>query len=499
MPLQTSAVSDSPPSVASIEGNQNDLTRSPAGFVNPNLLSLMWSQIGYGSQHGKREAHKQVHMSRQHKPQHEKNFLATACSSQDLPVHGICSLLSGSPRAMHVRWPTFLLCLWAIPALSLPQNAAHANGTSFNSTSTATALSDTLGGDCFTDARLLLASHSDCLNAANLVLKAFRYPHRPYYFARQSNLEFMLPQVFRYGTCVISLDVAKDDEDDVFMPWEAFSNAVGLATKCFGIGEGLGGKIFIGPKKVVYMIVFGRKWPPVVGEEEGGADVAIEGMSLTSAAGREVNGGVSTTMNISSLANPPSSQEQIASDDSVLDVGPPVLDQVAGERSAQNISVSVLNGSSVMQGPMVCYDPPLPRERLFPYESSDCDRASQKIVGNRQKWDAYIFSRKRPSYSPRWYEMPATFTHKTCVIHVDMANDKDEDFVRVNYVEASAWVLAHKCSGEEVAQQKYGGYMTVGVGGNHLIWVHVYGRPWPPRAEDRSVPSLLRNASVDEE
>lgn len=40
MPLQTFAVSNTPPSVVFIEVNKNDLTRSPAGFVEAQLIVL---------------------------------------------------------------------------------------------------------------------------------------------------------------------------------------------------------------------------------------------------------------------------------------------------------------------------------------------------------------------------------------------------------------------------------------------------------------------------
>ena len=61
-----------------------------------------------------------------------------------------------------------------------------------------------------------------------------------------------------------------------------------------------------------------------------------------------------------------------------------------------------------------------------------------------------------------------------------MNNDGDQDTVRLRIVEATAWVLAHKCSDEEKPVDRYGGRATVGVGAKDLIIVWVYGRLWPP-------------------
>lgn len=56
-----------------------------------------------------------------------------------------------------------------------------------------------------------------------------------------------------------------------------------------------------------------------------------------------------------------------------------------------------------------------------------------------------------------------------------MESPDAEDEVRLSYVENTAWVLAHKCSGLEVPGEKWGGTMTVSVGGRGLIRVWVYG------------------------
>ena len=127
---------------------------------------------------------------------------------------------------------------------------------------------------------------------------------------------------------------------------------------------------------------------------------------------------------------------------------------------------------------LTCYDPPLPRERLWPIDVKDCEAAAEEIFTDKQPDQRYTFSRE-PVVTNFYYALPATFRHKSCIVHLDMNNDSDRDTVRLTIVEATAWVLAHKCSGEEKSGEQYGGQGTVGVGSKGLINVWVYGRLWP--------------------
>ena len=72
-----------------------------------------------------------------------------------------------------------------------------------------------------------------------------------------------------------------------------------------------------------------------------------------------------------------------------------------------------------------------------------------------------------------------------------MNNDSDEDTVKLSIIEATAWVLAHKCCGEEAPAEQYGGWGTVKAGSKGLINVWVYGRLWPPRVGATNVTSLV--------
>lgn len=78
-------------------------------------------------------------------------------------------------------------------------------------------------------------------------------------------------------------------------------------------------------------------------------------------------------------------------------------------------------------------------------------------------------------------------------MHLDMDSPDAEDTVRLSYVESTAWVLAHKCSGLEKPEEKWGGTMTVSVGAQDLIRVWVYGVVAPTTLEE---PSESRVASV---
>ena len=74
---------------------------------------------------------------------------------------------------------------------------------------------------------------------------------------------FQLPQVFRHGTCVVSVDVAQDEDKDSFPPLKIYKASLDLSMNCVRESTRVGGKIFVGPKKLVYVQVFGRTLPKV--------------------------------------------------------------------------------------------------------------------------------------------------------------------------------------------------------------------------------------------
>ena len=114
--------------------------------------------------------------------------------------------------------------------------------------------------DCFNaaDPRLIPAQVNDCYQAA-LLFRQKGSLTRPLIFTRKPTRSvFPLPQVLRAGTCVISVDVVNDDDEDEFPLEVANNGALQLAMDCVWGSSHVGGKKFVGPKKVVYVMVFGR-------------------------------------------------------------------------------------------------------------------------------------------------------------------------------------------------------------------------------------------------
>ncbi|CAF9920674.1 hypothetical protein IMSHALPRED_004972 [Imshaugia aleurites] len=307
------------------------------------------------------------------------------------------------------------------------------------------------------------AKEQDCLNAAGELLHTSN-PFHPITFARTGNVGFKLPIVVRNGTCVISIDVMNDGDKDFFMPLLVYTTATDIAHRCTQGAFDLGGRSMVGPRKLVDVLVFGRVWPlenesvqPVLSEAERAVLVA---------------------------------RERLPSGDCSL---PNEKWFNLTERSVANTSSRDGNLSwkaPGLGGALECYDPPLPRERAWPINVKDCEWAADAIFGDRDRNQRYTFSRD-PVATKFYYPLPASFRYRSCVVLLDMSNDSDQDTVRLAIVEATAWVLAHKCSGEERSEDQYGGRTTVGAGANHLIHVWVYGKLWPPPVGATNVTSLV--------
>lgn len=312
--------------------------------------------------------------------------------------------------------------------------------------------------DCFnppTPRRgLYPAEEQDCLNAAHDLYNV-RDPFHPITFARRNNVGFKLPKVFRSGTCVISIDLLDDRESDKFKPILVYTTAVDIAHRCTQGAFRLGGRTRAGPKKVVDVLVFGRVWPLKNGTVEPGSAVVVA---------REWGDPSLPTLNETGIAVP----------------------------NTTSLGESLGLNASELSGALECADPPLPRERAWPISFADCEVATDATLGDRDRNQKYTFSRA-PVVTKFYYHLPATFRYRTCVVHLDMNNNNDQDTVRLSIVEATAWVLAHKCSGEEKSADQYGGRATVGVAAKDLINVWVYGRIWPPPVGTSNMTSLALN------
>ena len=287
----------------------------------------------------------------------------------------------------------------------------------------------------------------DCLNAAKDMFDD-RDPFKPTTFARRSYAGFDLPRVFRNGTCVISIDVMSDDVEDQFKPWLAYSTALDLSRRCTQGELRFGGRLATGNSKVVDVLVFGRIWPLENGViEQTASEIAVV-----------------------------AARDQLATNvlkETSLDLTKPSRATTSSPNQSSNMEPPGLGTT------LQCNDPPLPRERAWPINFQDCEIATAAIYADRDRSQRYIFSRKAVA-TTLYFPLPATFRNKSCVVRLDMDNDSDQDIVRLSIVEATAWVLAHKCSGKEKSVDQYGGWGTVGVGTQGLIQVWVYGKPWPP-------------------
>ena len=345
-------------------------------------------------------------------------------------------------------------------------------------------LSDGFSDYCFEPSlvkRLVPANPQDCTNAAIQMLKRSPSPANPITFARSKFVREPLPWVLRNGTCVISWDVPNDDDRDMFTLGAAFTTALGLINSCVDKGIGLGGKMTVGPRKVVTLMVFGRRWP-AIGDDENSEHSLLNSSEVESV---DQNPGAQIRRDVLSLpmVSGPTPPSNVSRNDAVP--------------SAANVVESPLvSGTPTLGGPATCFDPPTQREWSFPINAKDCDLTTIQIIGDRNKFDFYTFSR-RASKDPYHYQLPAKFTYGSCKLMLDMDNAFAWERVRLTFVESSAWVLAHKCSGEENPRFRYGGTMTVSVGANDLIRISVYN-PSPPQPSGTPVLSLAHNySSVD--
>ena len=320
-------------------------------------------------------------------------------------------------------------------------------------------------GDCFNPTtprrELYPAKEQDCLNAAKEIL-FIRDPFHPVTFTRSNNVGFRFPRVVRNATCVISIDVRNNNDKDFFKPWMVYTAAVDITHRCTQGAFRFGGRTMTGPKQVVDVLVFGRIWPL---EKEVIEPTAAE--SAFTVARERTASGDSSSLTETSLNSTKPSVMNTTSPDGALRLNAPEL----GE-------------------PLECYDPPLPRERAWPINFGDCEVATGAIFEDKDHNQKYTFSRE-PVATKFYYPLPAKFRYRSCVVLLDMDSTSDQDTVRLSIVEATAWVLAHKCSGEERPVDQYGGRATVGVGARNLINVWVYGRLWPPPAGATNVTNLV--------
>ena len=363
-----------------------------------------------------------------------------------------------APRARAATLLLLALHVYSTFAATLQTNSFNLSNKSSSDVSSLSIVNvpsnDVSHDDCFNPTashrKLYPVRFHDCNNALN-ELYDFQNPYRLMTFARRVSVGFKVPSVFRDGSCVISIDVMNDADSDRFRPIEVHSKAKEIASRCTEGDLRFGGRAKTGPLKVVDVLVFGREWPPKTGAVE---PAGLDGNVVVA---RELLNGPN-----SNALNEPS----------------PSLAKLSVVNSTGRNNKLSLHASQ-SGSDLKCYDPPLPRERLWPIDVKDCEMAGEAIVRGRRGDQKYTFSRETVD-TKLYYPLPFTYRYKSCVVHLDMDNDSDQETVRLSIVEATAWVLAHKCSGEEVSVEQYGGWGKVAAGSRGLIKVWVYGRLWPP-------------------
>lgn len=310
-------------------------------------------------------------------------------------------------------------------------------------------------GDCFSASEPRPRRHLypvktlDCFDAGDEIVKN-RPPRAEMTFGRRRGMDFQLPWRAQRGSCIVLLDTFGDINFDTLVLWNVYQTALNLIEECTTDPTIFGGSRTVGVRKIVSVVVFGFESPSQASAPTLSAPTHV-------VARAQVENGELSLLDTSIL------------------------------RTTRPAS-ALVTGAPAVVGMPECFDAPLPREHSVPISNfTDCEVASFDIIGSRARSQIYVFSRK-PSTDPDHFQLPATFRTGTCVIHLDVEHEDDEDTVRLGYVESTAWVLAHKCSGLENPEQRWGGTATVSVGAQDLIRVWVYGavaqtleERWPSR------------------
>ena len=98
--------------------------------------------------------------------------------------------------------------------------------------------------------------YQDCENAITEMHRST--DHRRYTFGRGSSATYKLPRTFQSGTCVITLDMVYDEQNDKLTFAEVREAALALALRCTsGPVFNVGGVKAVEPKKVLYITILG--------------------------------------------------------------------------------------------------------------------------------------------------------------------------------------------------------------------------------------------------
>ena len=105
------------------------------------------------------------------------------------------------------------------------------------------------------------ATYIDCVNAIWNIGKDVKDPRATKNFNRHTEdpeADFSVPVLFLSNTCMISIDVGKEDDHDTLSIIDLQAKAVELVDECVKPRPHLGGKVWVGRKQVIRVIVFGE-------------------------------------------------------------------------------------------------------------------------------------------------------------------------------------------------------------------------------------------------
>ena len=385
---------------------------------------------------------------------------------------------------------SFLLLTWYASCLSLPldgqnpQNtttldAIPALNTSNNAgTSSLANASSTLTDDheCFEppgpgEVRLV-ADQRDCFAAADRISRLGRWG-RPLRFSRRVGSDVKLPVDIRYGSCYIYMDMLNVDDQDFISLDVVYSEALEIVVRCCSsIGRyKYGGRTFVGPMSVLYMIVGGSLPTDQAQalEKSDGAELLTE---------EPIDGNGLDWSNTSSIDAIPVSKEEetdpvasnavlVAREESVstassssttslsniaVPTAVPTLNVDSSIGSAFTLDISSTDFTSPIpisdtntpntndyQG---CFDHPSPLAGLYQTKLSDCKSAAKDLIQGFKPYEPIMFARK---YKAR-FKLPQVVRSGSCLLSIDVLGDKDYDFLMPIVVQLAAVDLARRCT-----------------------------------------------------
>ena len=243
----------------------------------------------------------------------------------------------------------------------------------------------------------LPADQSDCFQIANQLIYLGRW-FVPLTFSRHPGADIRLPKDIRYGRCFLYLNMFDHDDIDVLEMNFVFTTALEIARSCT-TGEHIhGGRTFVGPRRLLHIIMAGCVPPPI-------ASLPATSQGSQSMAEAQIRGTVSKSARGSRLAP------------RAVDKGDPI--------AVENGCFDIHPQSSSLNSTMV----------------EDCSKAADALVYGREPYRAITFARGRQF----GFHLPQTFQEGSCTISLDVSNEKEHDSFMPIIIYLAAVDLAWKC------------------------------------------------------